>query len=182
MHSAESAERDSTALNKPLYEKVITITGKGIARPANLKVRIGTRLSDIVSYLGGTKPDLARIVMGGPMMGMSQYTLDVPVIKGAELPLLNTQREQEAREKLYGSYLGWHGSFNPDAPDPKETWPPPGGYPKRKVRPGRASDRDQQEKRPQLNAALPNHFCDCREIVQHMARHGRVNLRFQTEQ
>lgn len=65
---------------------------------------------------------------------------DVPVIKGAELPLLNTQREQEAREKLYGSYLGWHGSFNPDAPDPKETWPPPGGYPKRKVRPGRASD------------------------------------------
>jgi purine nucleosidase len=36
---------------------------------------------------------------------------DVPVIKGAELPLLNTQREQEAREKMYGSYLGWHGSF-----------------------------------------------------------------------
>lgn len=65
---------------------------------------------------------------------------DVPVLKGAELPLVNTQREQEAREKLYGSYLGWHGSFNPDAPDPKETWPPPGGYPKTKVRPGRAAD------------------------------------------
>ena len=65
---------------------------------------------------------------------------DVPVIKGAELPLLNTRREQEAREKLYGSYIGWHGSFNPDAPDPKETWPPPGGYPKAKVRPGRAAD------------------------------------------
>lgn len=65
---------------------------------------------------------------------------DVPVIKGAELPLLNTQREQEAREKVYGSYLGWHGSFNPDAPDPKETWAPPGGYPKVKVRAGRAAD------------------------------------------
>ena len=51
---------------------------------------------------------------------------DVPVIKGAEQPLINSKREQEAREKLYGSYLGWHGSFNPDAPDPKETWAPPG--------------------------------------------------------
>lgn len=65
---------------------------------------------------------------------------DVPVIKGAELPLINTRREQEAREKMYGSYLGWHGSFNPDAPDPKETWAPPGGYPKTKARPGRAAD------------------------------------------
>ncbi|HEY1264363.1 MAG TPA: nucleoside hydrolase [Terriglobales bacterium] len=65
---------------------------------------------------------------------------DVPVIKGAEQPLLNTRREQELREKLFGSHVGWHGSFNPDAPDPKETWPPPGGYPKLKPRPGRAAD------------------------------------------
>ena len=54
---------------------------------------------------------------------------DVPVIKGAEMPLLNTPREQELRESLYGSYVGWHGSFNPDAPNPKQTWAPPGGYP-----------------------------------------------------
>lgn len=65
---------------------------------------------------------------------------DVPVVKGAEMPLVNTRREQEAREKLYGSYIGWHGSFNPDAPDPKETWAPPGGYPKKKVQAGRAAD------------------------------------------
>ncbi len=65
---------------------------------------------------------------------------DVPVIAGAELPLLNTAREQEAREGLYGSYIGWHGSFNPDAPPPAETWVPPGGFPKVKARPGRAAD------------------------------------------
>lgn len=65
---------------------------------------------------------------------------DVPVIKGAEQPLVNSQREQEARETLFGSYLEWHGSFNPDAPNPKETWAPPGGYPKVKPRPGRAAD------------------------------------------
>src|SRR5258706_12285884 len=60
---------------------------------------------------------------------------DVPVIKGAELPLLNSQREQEARESLFGSYLAWHGSFNPDAPNAKETWAPPGGYPKGNPKP-----------------------------------------------
>jgi len=65
---------------------------------------------------------------------------DVPVIKGAERPLVNTQREQELREALYGSLVGWHGSFNPDAPSPSETWPPPGGYPKVKAKPGRAAD------------------------------------------
>ena len=65
---------------------------------------------------------------------------DVPVIKGAEMPLLNTPREQELREALYGSFVGWHGSFNPDAPSLKQTWPPPGGYPKLKAKPGRAAD------------------------------------------
>jgi len=65
---------------------------------------------------------------------------DVAVIKGAEQPLINSQREQEAREQLYGSYLGWHGSLNPDAPDPKTTWAPPGGPLKVTPRPGRAAD------------------------------------------
>ncbi len=65
---------------------------------------------------------------------------DVPVIKGAELPLLQTRRERELLEALYGSNTGWKGSFNPDAPDPKTTWAPPGGYPKVKTKPGRAAD------------------------------------------
>jgi inosine-uridine nucleoside N-ribohydrolase len=65
---------------------------------------------------------------------------DVPVIKGAEKPLLNTSREQELREALYGSHSTWHGAFNPDAPPPARTWPPPGGFPKAQARPGRAAD------------------------------------------
>jgi inosine-uridine nucleoside N-ribohydrolase len=65
---------------------------------------------------------------------------EVPVIKGAEMPLINTPREQEIREQLYGSMIGWHGSFNPDAPKPSFTWAPPGGYPKVKAKPGRAAD------------------------------------------
>jgi len=65
---------------------------------------------------------------------------DVPVIKGAERPLLNSAREVELREALYGSYPGWHGAMNPDAPPPSRTWAPPGGFPKTQPRPGRAAD------------------------------------------
>ncbi|HUO33400.1 MAG TPA: nucleoside hydrolase [Candidatus Acidoferrum sp.] len=65
---------------------------------------------------------------------------DVPVIKGAQDPLIHTRRQQEILESLYGSYVGWHGSFNPDAPPPDSVWAPPGGMPKVKARPGRAAD------------------------------------------
>jgi len=98
---------DAVALNKPLYEKVITISGLGISRPANLRVRIGTRLSDIVSYLGGTKPGLARIVLGGPMMGFPISTLDVAVTKTTSGVLFLTEEEIDTRP--HGSCIrcGW---------------------------------------------------------------------------
>jgi electron transport complex protein RnfC len=98
---------DAVALNKPLYEKVITITGKGISRPANLKIRIGTRLSDIVSYLGGTKPDLARIVLGGPMMGFPISTLDIAVTKTTSGVLFLTEEEIDSRPFSHCIRCGW---------------------------------------------------------------------------
>jgi electron transport complex protein RnfC len=75
------AIHDAVVLGKPLYERVVTVSGRAVARPANLMVRVGTRLRDIVAYLGGIKNNLARIVMGGPMMGFSVSTLDMPVTK-----------------------------------------------------------------------------------------------------
>ncbi|MGD2127291.1 MAG: electron transport complex subunit RsxC, partial [Desulfobacteraceae bacterium] len=98
---------DAVVLNKPLYEKVITITGKGIERPANLRVRIGTRLSDIVSYLGGTKPGLSKIVMGGPMMGFSISTLDIPVTKTTSGILFLTEDEIDTRPHSACIRCGW---------------------------------------------------------------------------
>ena len=98
---------EAVALNKPLYEKVITLSGRGISRAANLKVRIGTRLSDIVSYLGGTKPDLARIVMGGPMMGFPVSTLDVPVTKTTSGVLFLTEEEIDSRAYSQCIRCGW---------------------------------------------------------------------------
>ncbi len=72
---------EAVALDKPYYEKVVTISGRGIKRPANLKVKIGTKVKDIVDYLGGTTPDLRKVVLGGPMMGFAVSTLDIPVTK-----------------------------------------------------------------------------------------------------
>ncbi len=65
---------------------------------------------------------------------------EVPVVEGAEMPLLNRANGIEGRESLYGSHPSWHGSFNPDAPPPERTWDPPGGPPKLKARPGHAAD------------------------------------------
>jgi electron transport complex protein RnfC len=67
---------------KPLIDRVVTVTGPGIRRPANLIVPIGTPLSEIVDYCGGLDDSTRQVILGGPMMGMSQKTLDVPILKG----------------------------------------------------------------------------------------------------
>jgi len=72
---------DAVALGKPLYERIITVTGNGIKRPANLMVKVGTSVADMVDHLGGTTPDLAKVVIGGPMMGFAVSTLDIPITK-----------------------------------------------------------------------------------------------------
>jgi len=84
---------DAVALGKPLYERIVTISGRGIKRPANLMVRVGTSVGDIVDYLGGTTPDLAKVVMGGPMMGFAVSTLDIPVSKTTSGVLFLTREE-----------------------------------------------------------------------------------------
>jgi electron transport complex protein RnfC len=67
--------------NKPLYERVVTVTGGLIAKPKNLLVRIGTPINELIEYCSGSKSDMAKIISGGPMMGLAQYSMDAPVIK-----------------------------------------------------------------------------------------------------
>ncbi len=69
--------------NKPLVERVITITGKSATNPGNYLVRLGTILSEVVEQAGGVPEDTGKIVGGGPMMGRSFMTLDVPMAKGS---------------------------------------------------------------------------------------------------
>lgn len=68
--------------NKPLYERVLTVTGKILKNPANLLVRIGTKVKDVLDFCGGLQQEPAKVIVGGPMMGVAQYTQDAPVIKG----------------------------------------------------------------------------------------------------
>jgi len=92
---------DAVVLDKPLYERVVTISGRGIARQANLLVKIGTPLSEIVEYLGGTTNDLAKIVIGGPMMGVAVSSLKVPITKTTSGVLFLT-REEIGEDQKYG--------------------------------------------------------------------------------
>ena len=77
----------------PLIERVLTVSGSGVVEPKNLKVKIGTIASDIIEFCGGAKEDVRKIIFGGPMMGFSSYTLDLPVIKGTSGILLFTDQE-----------------------------------------------------------------------------------------
>ena len=79
--------------NKPLIERVITVTGKSIARPSNFLARIGTPISTLIEAAGGMPEDTGKIIGGGPMMGRAMISADTPVMKGSSGVLLMTKAE-----------------------------------------------------------------------------------------
>jgi len=84
----------------PLIERVLTISGSGVKEAKNIKVKIGTSAKDIVNYCGGIEGDLRKIIFGGPMMGFSSYTLDIPITKGTSGLLLFTDKEVKEYEEI----------------------------------------------------------------------------------
>ncbi len=76
------AVRDAVLSGKPLIERVVTVTGPNIVEPKNIIARIGTPFSDLIEFCGGTVETIAKLVAGGPLMGIAQYSLQTPVIKG----------------------------------------------------------------------------------------------------
>ncbi|MEC9405963.1 MAG: electron transport complex subunit RsxC [Pseudomonadota bacterium] len=72
---------EAVAHGRPLTQRVVTVTGPGIARPCNLRVRIGTPVSELLAQAGGLVDPDARLIMGGPMMGFALSGADVPVVK-----------------------------------------------------------------------------------------------------
>jgi H+/Na+-translocating ferredoxin:NAD+ oxidoreductase subunit C len=77
-----AAIADAVTLGKPLYERIATVTGEAIAEPKNFLVRVGTPLRQMIDAAGGTTEPLAKLIGGGPMMGIAQHTQAVPAIKG----------------------------------------------------------------------------------------------------
>ena len=84
---------EAVTKNKPLIERVVTVTGKALKKPSNLKVRIGTPVSFLLEEAGGLPEDTGKIIGGGPMMGKAVATMDVPVVKGTSGILLMRENE-----------------------------------------------------------------------------------------
>ena len=73
---------DAINQGKSLYERALTVSGSCIKEPKNLFVRVGTPFQNVIDFCGGFTDNANILIMGGPMMGLSQWTSEVPVIKG----------------------------------------------------------------------------------------------------
>lgn len=72
----------------PLYQRITTVTGSPVVHPGNWRFRIGTTYADALKLAGGVQGDVAKIISGGPMMGFSVYSLDIPIMKNTSGILL----------------------------------------------------------------------------------------------
>ncbi|MGN0362869.1 MAG: electron transport complex subunit RsxC [Bilifractor sp.] len=94
--STAKAIADAIRTGMPLVERAVTVSGEHIAHPANLMVKIGTNVQDIIDYCGGVTGDDITIKMGGPMMGFAISDTNVPVIKGSNgIIAVDTRHSQE---------------------------------------------------------------------------------------
>ncbi|MBL7137121.1 MAG: electron transport complex subunit RsxC, partial [Candidatus Marinimicrobia bacterium] len=75
------AVAEAVTKRKPLIERVVSITGDGIREPKNVIARIGTPFQDLIDFCSGLVDETVKVIMGGPMMGLTQYSLQVPVVK-----------------------------------------------------------------------------------------------------
>ncbi|WP_313024810.1 electron transport complex subunit RsxC [Pseudomonas lopnurensis] len=87
------AVHDAVLLGKPLISRITTLTGEALARPMNVEVLIGTPVNELLAFAGLMPDRLNRLIMGGPMMGFTLPSLDVPVIKTTNCLLASTLEE-----------------------------------------------------------------------------------------
>ncbi|MCD4651245.1 MAG: electron transport complex subunit RsxC [Candidatus Cloacimonetes bacterium] len=87
------AAYEAVRYKKPLIERVISITGKIVSKPANFRARIGTLFSELVEHAGGVKEDIGKVISGGPMMGFAISTLEAPMAKGSSGVVLLDRKE-----------------------------------------------------------------------------------------
>lgn len=86
-----AAVADAVELGIPLIERIVTVNGPGIARPANYLARIGTLFSDLIEQSGGYQGEVEKIIAGGPMMGKTIFSPKLPIVKGTSGIVLFTR-------------------------------------------------------------------------------------------
>ncbi len=84
--------------NKPLIDRVITVTGKSVKTPSNLLARLGTPFSQLIDECGGLPQDTGKVIGGGPMMGKALISLDIPMTKGSSGLLIMNDKEAKRAE------------------------------------------------------------------------------------
>ena len=82
----------------PLVRRGLTVTGEAIKTPKNFIAPIGTPYSDLIEAAGGFAEDPYKVLTGGPMMGLTQYDMNVPIIKGTNAITCLTRKQQVAVE------------------------------------------------------------------------------------
>ncbi len=84
---------------RPIVDRVVTVTGKGLGRPSNLLVRIGTPIHLLIEACGGMPEDTGKVINGGPMMGRAMANIEAPVTKGTSgVLLMSTGESMRGRE------------------------------------------------------------------------------------
>ncbi|MBI4687272.1 MAG: electron transport complex subunit RsxC [Nitrospirae bacterium] len=95
------AAYEALRYGKPLIERAVTVTGRGIKEPKNFLVRIGTLMSELIEQCGGFTDEVVKVIMGGPMMGFAQGSLSVPVVKGTSGILILTEDDYISSDEYF---------------------------------------------------------------------------------
>lgn len=84
--------------NEPVLSRIVTVSGKGVAKPCNLEVKTGTSFRQVLEYAGIDWDRTVKIIAGGPMMGVAISDVDIPVVKGTSAILCFTEEETQQDE------------------------------------------------------------------------------------
>lgn len=97
--STAVAVYEAVQKNKPLIERVVTVTGKGVKEPKNLLTRFGTPVSALIEKCGGLPEGDVRVLNGGPMMGRALCNVAMPVMKGCSgITIINGEEAVRGEE------------------------------------------------------------------------------------
>ncbi len=90
---------EAVRYQKPLIERIISISGSPVSQPKNLKAPIGALYSDLLDFCGGTKSQIGKAIAGGPMMGFALPSLEAGITKGSSGLVLMNLKEARAQSE-----------------------------------------------------------------------------------
>ncbi|MBU1863537.1 MAG: electron transport complex subunit RsxC [Candidatus Omnitrophica bacterium] len=84
---------EAVYFNKPLFERIVTVSGRFIKSSQNVRVRVGMSFRDVIQEIGGLLDSPLRVIMGGPLMGIAQERLEIPIVKATSGILIMSPAE-----------------------------------------------------------------------------------------